>query len=173
MTMTSWTASRDGLLFIARREGLVLVAYQDGPHMSIGFGSNDPLLTLQDTITPAEAFIRLKRDIAPREQYVASLLRMPIKQHQFDAMVSLHYQSGTRFVPAVAALVKANQFDVAAKTFPLFDFGIPGIHKRRLLEQNMFQFGDYGDLSTIPMWRGDPRKTPQETYTVQPEDLVE
>jgi GH24 family phage-related lysozyme (muramidase) len=136
MTMTSWTASRDGLLFIARREGLVLVAYQD-------------------------------------EQYVASLLRMPIKQHQFDAMVSLHYQSGTRFVPAVAALVKANQFDVAAKTFPLFDFGIPGIHKRRLLEQNMFQFGDYGDLSTIPMWRGDPRKTPQETYTVQPEDLVE
>ena len=56
---------RNGKLFIANREALVLGAYWDGKHMSIGMGSNDPTLKAGDTITISEAFERFEDDIIP------------------------------------------------------------------------------------------------------------
>lgn len=170
--------STNGLRFIARREALVLVAYQDGPHKSIGFGSNDPSLKEGDRITAAEAFARLKQDVAPRARRVSNLLRKPVEQHQFDALVSLHYQSGNRYLPRIINLINEGNLHDAAMTFPSCDQNmagerLPGLHKRRLLEQKLFMTGDYGiDLDEIPYWKGDPRKTKPETYHVQPGDFA-
>ncbi len=174
----AYTMSRNGILFIARREALVLVAYQDGPHKSIGFGHNNPALVDGDTITAKAAFELLKQDVAAREERVSSLLKQPVTQHQFDAIMSLHYQSGNRYMPAMVALVNAKEFAVAASFFPLCNRNLAGdelegLRKRRLLEQKVFLDADYGgdDLFNIPMWHGNPKETPRETYVVQPDDL--
>src|SRR5690242_18099770 len=96
--------SRNGILFIARREALVLTAYQDGPHMSIGFGDNDPSLKPGDTITVKEAFARLQRAIAARDVMLSRHIDkrgVTPTQQQYDACASLFYQAGTDNLDAV------------------------------------------------------------------------
>jgi hypothetical protein len=59
--------SRDGILFIAGREALVLVAYEDGenkdgtPRYSIGFGDNSA--KKGDRITTAAAWEKLVKAV--------------------------------------------------------------------------------------------------------------
>ena len=174
---TQYTMSRNGILFIARREALVLVAYQDGPHKSIGFGHNNPKLKDGDRIDAKQAFALLREDVKAREKRVSDLLKVPVTQNQFDAIMSLHYQSGNRYMPAVVALVNAKELKVAAELFPLCDRNlageeIDGLRKRRELEVKVFVDGNYGDdLLDIPFWEGNPRSTPRKVYHVQPGDL--
>src|SRR6476659_2848064 len=101
--------SRNGLLQLAGFEALVLTAYKDGEHHSIGFGSNDPKLKPGDTITAKEAFTRLKADVAKREPIVNKALKVPVTQHQFDALFSLYYQGGSDGLKAVADLINAGE----------------------------------------------------------------
>jgi len=175
--------SRNGTIFLACREAIVTVAYQDGPHCSIGMGSNDPSLKPGDAITVKEAFARLKRDVASREAIVNRLLKVPVSQQQFDALFDLYYQNGNkpdgqgrRGFDHMASLINARDFGAAAAYFPECDRNsagqqMAGLHKRRVLEQAVFLRGDYGDLSTVPFWPGDPKTTPRQTYTIQPGDL--
>lgn len=170
--------STNGLRFIARREALVLVSYEDGPHRSIGFGHNDPKLKPGDEITAKEAFALLKEDVKPRAVRVTKLLKADLPQHAFDALVSLHYQSGNRYLPSIVALINNGRRYEAAMQLPNCDRNLAGVqvvglHRRRLLEQKLFLTGDYGDdLDAIPFWRGNPHKTKPETYHVKPEDFA-
>jgi GH24 family phage-related lysozyme (muramidase) len=175
--------SRNGLIFLTCREAIVLTAYQDGKHLSIGMGSNDPNLRPGDTITVAEAFARLKRDVTSREQIVTRSLKVPVSQQQFDAMFDLYYQNGNKLdghgrrgFEHMVGLMNAGKFEAAADYLPECKYnsaGEPkdGLLKRRLLEQSVFLRGDYGDLSVIPFYRGDPRTTPREQYHLQPGDI--
>jgi len=168
--------SRNGILFIARREALVLVAYQDGVHRSIGFGSNSETLKEGDTITVKGAFALLRKDIEEREKRIEGLLKRSLKTHQWDALMSLHYQSGNRYLPAIAALLNAKQDVTALELWLLCDRNLAGqrldgLHKRRVLEVKLFQNGEYGELSPIPFWRGNPRSTKREEYEVRDADL--
>lgn len=171
--------SRLGLLFIAQREALVTVSYQDGQHFSIGFGSNDPALKHGDEITVAEAFRRLKTDVATRELVVDRLLKIPVRQHEWDALMSLYYQGGSDGLRAVVKLLNESKRQEAADEFLQWDKNAAGEHKpgllrRRERERLMFMHGVYGDnLLTLPMWRGNPKTTPREEYHVQEEDLAD
>lgn len=171
--------SRLGVLFIAQREALVLRAYRDGIHHSIGFGSNDPALKPGDEITVAEAFRRLKTDIATRELVVDRMLKVPVKQHEWDALVSLYYQGGSDGLRAVCKLLNAGKHQEAADEFLKWGTNakgepMAGLLRRREREREMFLRASYGDdLMTLPMWRGNPRTTPREEYHVQEEDLVD
>lgn len=171
---------RDGALLIAKREAIVLVAYQDGEHYSIGLGSNDPSLKAGDTITVAEAFARFKRDIAVREQALTDMLRVVVDQDQFNALFSLYYQSGNRNLRWLLPMINANAPKaVVAQCFPIREFSknkageyMAGLEKRRRIEAAVYERGDYGeDPETVSLWRGDPRKTKPETYRVKPGDL--
>lgn len=172
--------SRNGLLFIARREALVLSAYPDGPHMSVGFGHNSALLKPGDTITVKQAFDQLKLDMAEREADIAKALApgVSLTQQQFDALMSLHYQSGFRYLPAIMHFINQGHVDLAMHLWPECDHNkagekLEGLHKRRLLELAVFTAGDYGELSPIPFWRGDPRdkRIVRESYDVKEDDL--
>lgn len=168
--------SRKGLLFIAAREALVLSAYQDGEHMSIGFGSNDPKLKPGDTITVKEAFERLRRDVTPRAEQVNKRLMVRVLQHEFDALFSCYYQSGTDALEEIAAAVNVKDRPSIARAYLNHDTnakGIPldGLLKRRARELCLHLTGEYGDIGRIPFWRGDPKKTPMSTYELQPGDI--
>lgn len=170
--------SRDGILFHARREGLALGAYQDGKHMSIGFGSNKPGLRQGDTITVPEAFKDLVQNIRDRERLLNVLLKVDVKQHQYDALSSLLYQAGRDDLEPVVKLVNAGKIEEAAKEFLEHDVNakgehLPGLLARRFREANLFYTGEYGDINPIPYWRGNPRAAgvKQERYHVTEKDL--
>jgi GH24 family phage-related lysozyme (muramidase) len=185
--------SRNGMLAACCREALVLVAYPDPTptQCSAGFGQQVPHMRPGDPVTIEWAFSTMKVSAAKRAAELSRRLKVSLEQHQFDALWSLYYQSGVRYMPIkprlpgevhsdypdILALINAGRLDEAADLWPACDANQAGEHmgglrKRRLLEQAIWVHADYGDLSTIPMWRGNPRTTKRETYVVQPEDLA-
>jgi len=168
--------SRLGIWFIARREGLVLTAYRDGAHYSIGFGTNSPSYKEGDTVTVPLAFKLLTEGIRDRERLLNVRLKVPVKQHQYDALMSLLYQAGRDDLEAVLEYVNAGDIEGASEEF--LEHGVnakgeemPGLVKRRQFEKDMFDGKGYGELNPIPYWSGNPRKTKMKQYYIQPQDL--
>lgn len=164
-----------GMLFIARREALVLVPYQDGTHVSVGFGRNNPQ-PVPERITAQQAVRWLMEDIRSREPIVNKTLKAEVTQNQFDALLSAYYQGGTRNLNPLAELINAGDSDGAAELFPSLDTNRageskPGLRKRRVLEQAIFRDADYGQLLPLPLWEGDPHSTKPVDYWLTWEDL--
>jgi GH24 family phage-related lysozyme (muramidase) len=175
--------SPNGLLFTVCREAIVLVAYEDGKHLSIGMGSNSPDLKEGDAITVHEALQRFKADIAAREAIVNRSLKVEVSQQTFDCLVDFYYQNANKVdgqgrpgFKTVVSLINAGDLNGAAEQLPEWHFnsaGEPksGLKTRRLMEQAVMVHGDYGDLSTVKLWRGNPRTTKPELYKIQPGDF--
>lgn len=182
--MRAYSPSLKGMTFTAIREALVTVAYQDGAHCSDGFGNNDPKLKPGDPITVEAAFAQLKLNVQARADVVNRMLDVDVTQNQFDALVDLYYQNGNKpdklgrpGFRTMMQLVNAGDFDAAHDYFEELhfnSFGQPsdGLKKRRKLEQAVFKDADYGDLTSVLRWDGDPRKTKPTVYHFQPEDLA-
>jgi lysozyme len=172
--------SRDGIAFIAGREALVLLAYEDGqnpdgtPRYSIGFGDNRA--KEGDKITPKQAWKDLVANIREREKIVNIRLTRPVTQGQYDAIMSAYYQGGTRNLAPLASAVNAGQADQIPDILPVLDTNRAGEHKaglkiRREAEAKMARDGDYGQLYPIKMWKGDPRKSKPVEYYLNETDL--
>ncbi len=173
-------ASRDLLLFIAVWEVLVTVAYEDGtfkdtgkPRWSKGFGDNSA--REGETITPLQACKDLVANVRAREKVVQKVLKQPVTQHQYDAIMSAYYQGGTRNLLPLAAAVNAGQADQIPDILPLLDTNREGEHKpglklRREAEARIARDGDYGPLSPLTMHKGNPRKTRRIEYVPTEEE---
>lgn len=169
--------SRLGVLFIAKAEALVLSAYQDGEHCSIGFGHNDPNLEEGEKITAKQAFALLKSDVKKREPELTKMLKgTTVSQQQWDAMMSLLFNRGAGVARRVTNLVAKGKIGEASEEFK--NWGVtskgvfrPGIYARRLKEKDIFDSGDYGDLGEVLYWIGNPRITKPKVYKVQDDDL--
>lgn len=157
---TSW----EGVAFIARCEAMVLTAYQDGEHRSIGFGSNSPDLKAGDTITADEAFARLRVDIEAREAPLAGIINVYICGHMWDALMSLGFNTGMGALERSTVITRLNEgnYAAAADEFLKIKSHTPGLLKRREAERLIFLDAEYGDNSKIKCWTGDPRTTKPE-----------
>lgn len=87
------------------------------PGATIGYGHlisfpDWPLYA--DGIDEKEADFLFAEDLAPREIVVTGLIKVPLKQHQFDALVILLYNIGGKQLADSSALKLIN--DPAAKT---------------------------------------------------------
>jgi GH24 family phage-related lysozyme (muramidase) len=173
--------SLKGAIFMLAREAVVLTAYQDGEHLSIGAGDNDPNLKPGDTITVEEAFVRFARAIKSREAIVDKALAkagIVLPQHQYDALFSGYYQSGTDLLTDVIQAIGTGDYKAISVAFLKHDTNKKGehkhgLHKRRLREATLFETEDYGDLSSIPFYTGNPwQGAKQERYVVDPGDLT-
>ncbi len=164
-----------GLAFICRREALVTVPYQDGKHLSIGFGSNGPHVKPGMEVTLEEALELLRFDVADIERRLNRSLTIELHPWRFDALGSAAYNLGVTGIKGVIQLVNARKFTAAMdelekrhKIKAGADFVVSeGLLKRRRKERIMFEKGEYGELSPIPTWRGNPHKTPM-TQTAFP-----
>lgn len=93
------TTSLEGMHLIAGFEGYRSVAYLDSASVwTIGFGTikypNGTRVKKGDTCTKEQALMWKKHDIAYFEEKVNKIITVPLKQGQFDALVSFVYNIG-------------------------------------------------------------------------------
>lgn len=134
---------------IKEHEGLRLVAYLDSVGVwTIGYGDTGPDVVKGLTITKEEAEKRLRKRLVEFEGYVNTCVKVPLKQHQFDALVSLVYNIGPANFKTSTLLKKLNAGDYigAADQFLVWNKGrvdgklvvIKGLANRRAKERKQF-----------------------------------
>jgi lysozyme len=154
-----------GLLALVRHEGIVPGPYRDVKQVwTFGIG-HTTAAGLPDPATmprgmPAdldagirEAFRVFRFDLARYEAAVLRAVKVPLEPHEFDALVSFHYNTGGI---AKAALTRhLNAGDRAAAAAAFMGWLKPAaIRPRREAERDLFATGRY-PTGTIPVWSVD------------------
>lgn len=141
--------SYSGIQSLKELEGFRDKAYKDtGDVWTIGYGTirwlGKPVEAGQ-TITEKEAQLALQNDLAWAQTAVNQLVRVPLKQHMFDALVSFVYNIGAdAFAKStMLRLLNGGLYSAATDQFKRWnkDNGkvIPGLVSRRKIEESMFK----------------------------------
>ena len=141
--------SAKGIDLICSFEGLRLTAYDDGVGVwTIGFGTikypNGVRVRRGDTCTLEQAKSYMRYDLIEFEHTVNSLVKVPLNQNQFDALVSLTYNIGSGAFKSSTLLKKLNLSDYkgAADQFDVWvNAGgkrMQGLANRRAKEKSLF-----------------------------------
>jgi lysozyme len=143
------TLSPLGLDLIKRFEGLRLDAYLCPAGVwTIGYGHTDGVQPgMRITAAGAEEF--LASDVATVETGLAAVVRVPLTQGQWDALVSLSFNLAggpaglPRVCPRLVACLRSGDYRGAAAEFLDVDRDtagqvLPGLARRRLAESRMF-----------------------------------
>ena len=155
----------EGLVALIRHEGIVPAPYLDaagvwtfGIGHTAAAGAPDPEamprgMPVEMDAAIAEAFRVFRRDVARYEREVRRALDVPVEPHQFDALVSFHYNTGAI---ARASLTRAlNAGDVEGSADRFMNWTRPeAIIPRREAERDLFRHGVY-PREPIPVWRAD------------------
>jgi len=138
-----------GIQSLKELEGFRAKAYKDtGGVWTIGYGTIKWLgkpVEAGQTITDKEALLALQADLAWAQTAVNQLVRVPLKQHMFDALVSFVYNIGESAFSksTMLRLLNEGKFDLAAEQFKRWnqDNGkvIPGLVSRRKVEESLFR----------------------------------
>lgn len=157
-----------GLLEIAEHEGIVPAPYMDsagvwtfGVGHTAAAGGLDPQ-EMPGAMPEGEQLERridraievFREDVAKYEDRVNSAIKVPIEQHQFDALVSFDFNTGGIHRAKLTQAINRRDPD-AARHFMGW-LRPPEIRKRRTAEMRLFQTGDYdANGDNIPIWRTD------------------
>lgn len=105
--------SRKGLEFTAAMEGCKLKAYLDtGGIPTIGVGHTKGV-KMGDTCTQEQAMQMLQEDVKEAEAAVIKLVRVPLTQGQYDALVDFAFNLGPTKLALSTLLKKLNASDYA------------------------------------------------------------
>jgi lysozyme len=154
-----------GLLALARHEGIVPAPYLDvnrvwtfGVGHTAAAGAPDPGRLPRGMPADLDAGIReslrlFRTDLARYEAEVLRAVTMPLEPHEFDALVSFHFNTGAI---ARAALTKAlNAGDRAGAGAAFMNWLRPvSLRPRREAERDLFLHGHYPE-GPIPVWAAD------------------
>lgn len=154
-----------GLLALVRHEGIVPGPYLDvkqvwtfGIGHTVAAGPPDPATMPRGMPADLDAGIReafrvFRADLARYEAAVLHAVKVPLEPHEFDALVSFHYNTGGI---AKAALTRhLNAGDRAAAAAAFMGWLKPAaIRPRREAERDLFAKGHY-PTGTIPVWSVD------------------
>ena len=146
--------SQNGLKFIAEHEGMRLNLYNDpANHATIGVGhlvhqgpicGNEPE-EFKCGISKERAMEILRSDVITAENAVNKLVKVPLNQNQFDALVSFVFNIGETQFTSSTLLAKLNNQDYKAVPSELNRWvhgggkKLPGLINRRRDEGNLFQ----------------------------------
>ena len=126
----------------------------------------------RDTVwTQEECDAAFREDMAHFEAIVRRDVKVPLTQHQFDALVSFTYNCGEGNLLHSTLLRKLNvgDFDGAARVFPLYNRGggrvLNGLVRRRAAEALLFQNVDHEHVYVAP---ADPEPMPQSVDAPEP-----
>jgi len=150
--------SEEGLKFIARHEGMRLTLYNDpAGNATIGVGhlvhsgpinGSEPA-EFRSGITESRALELLKEDVSTAVRAVNNLVKVPLNQNQFDALVSFTFNLGAGNLQKSDLLAKLNagQYDAVPAELNRWVYGggqvLPGLVTRRRDEGILFRNGQY------------------------------
>jgi lysozyme len=147
--------SHRGLCELAGHEGIVPYPYFDSVGvLTVGIGHTasagppDPKTLPRGEAIPLEDVLAIfRRDVARVEARVNDAVKVPLAQHEFDALVSFDFNTGGIYR---AKLTKhLNRGDRKAATAAFMGWRRPAeIIPRRQKEQALFRDGTYGDGHT-------------------------
>lgn len=156
-----WTLSDEGIRFIATLEsgvingsykgmpvtdGMILQVYNDSKgNPTVGLGHlvvPSDHLTVGETISVQRARDLAKHDLSVSESALNRRIRVPLKQNEYDALVSIAFNAGSG--TGIARLVdRVNEGDYAALPNYIQSYRSRGIEWRRGLESRLFEAGNY------------------------------
>ena len=134
-----------------RTDGLV-EAYPDpatgGAPWTIGWGATGPDIGPDTVWTQAQCDTRLERDLSRYSAEVSEALgQVPCDQHQFDALVSFHYNTGAIARATLTHKHIAGDHEAAAAEFARWNMAagrvLRGLTRRRACEAALYR----GNLS--------------------------
>jgi len=148
--------SNNGIQFIKKEEGCILHVYKDQVNLdTIGVGH----LVQRDEVWPKEitmeqAEVLLKTDLARFETNLLKVVKIPLLQHEFDALISLSFNIGTGNFSKSSVLRYLNVGDKgeAVRWFKVWCkakskgklITLPVLVNRRVREARLFTDGYYG-----------------------------
>ena len=154
-----------GLMALARHEGIVPGPYLDstgtwtfGIGHTAAAGPPDPATMPRGIPEDLDATIRkafhlFRIDLARYEADVLRAVTVPLKPHEFDALVSFHYNTGGIARATLTRHLNAGNRVAAADAF--LNWRKPAsIIPRREAERDLFRHGRYPS-GTIPVWSVD------------------
>lgn len=140
--------SADGRAFIEAFEGLFLHDYDDGTGVrTIGYGHTNlagvpPKVFKGQKITQVQADQILADDLAAVENNVSKVIKAPMTQSQFDALVSFDFNTGALARSSVSTKINAGNNAAAMSSLLLYDHAsgrqMDGLTRRRQAERLMF-----------------------------------
>ncbi len=154
-----------GLLALARHEGIVPGPYRDstgawtfGIGHTAAAGAPDPATMPRGMPADLDAGIReafrvFRADLARYEEAVLRAVNVLLAPHEFDALVSFHFNTGGIARAALTRHLNAGDREAAAEAF--LNWRKPAsIIPRREAERDLFRDGRYPG-GTIPVWSVD------------------
>lgn len=155
-----------GLFALALHEGIVPAPYLDsvgvltyGIGHTAAAGDPDPATMPRGMPADIDAAIKaaidlFRRDLAKYEAAVSRAVNVPLKQHQFDALVSFHFNTGA--IGRAALTRRLNAGDYAGATSGFMAWVKPeSLRARRVAERELFYHGTYPG-GTVPVWSVTP-----------------
>jgi lysozyme len=148
----------DGLELVKHFEGFYLTAYKDPVGIyTIGYGHTG--LTHQDgtvypgrKITKAEAEQLLKHDMGKFESRVTELVKVPLNDNQFSALVSFDFNTGGLGKSTLLKKLNAGDYSGAKQEFTKWIYAggkkLTGLVRRRNAEAALFDSQDWRKFLT-------------------------
>lgn len=157
-----YKTSSTGRQLIEQYEGLILGAYDDATDhvvkpgqgvrgtLTIGYGhttaAGPPTVVVGQRITKDQADQILSNDLRAVENDVTRMVKVPINQNQFDALVSFHFNTGSLGKSTILRKLNAGDTTGAAAGFDLYTRGrvggklvpMAGLVRRRKDEKALF-----------------------------------
>lgn len=161
----------DTMALLKRLEGLELLAYRDiAGVLTIGYGSTGRHVQEGMRITEPQAEALLLQDLERFEDAVDSLVKVPLSDEQFGALVSLAFNIGIRAFRDSTLLRKLNAGDYtgAQQQFAVWNKAggkvVKGLVNRRAAEAALFGRGQFASSNTV---EPDPPKPIAKSKTIQ------
>ncbi|WP_266156493.1 lysozyme [Dyella silvatica] len=155
MMASRMTVSATGIALIKRFEGFRAQAYRDSVGIwTIGYGHTGPDVTPGLSIDMAQATALLQADLAQATTAIASLVKVPLQQSQFDALTSFTFNLGAKALAGSTLLRKLNASDYlgAAAEFERWSQAggqvLAGLLRRRIAERTLFLAPDTATTAT-------------------------
>lgn len=140
------TVSAAGVSFIKEFEGFVGHPYKDAVGVwTIGYGHTEGVGPKSPHLSAAEAATLLRHDLNRKYAPPVAALKLPLNQHQFDALVSFVYNVGPGGIApttGVGRALRRHDWQGAADHLLDWDKGggrtLPGLTRRRHAERTLF-----------------------------------
>lgn len=156
--------SDKGLIELVCSEGIVPYPYLDsvgvwtyGIGHTKGAGAPDPALMKRGVATPIKDCIELfRKDLAKYESEVLKAVKVSLKQHEFDALVHWHYNTGAIAKATLTKRLNAGDRKGAAAQFLVWN-NPAELTPRREKERKLFEQGIYSNNGKALVYTADAK----------------